>query len=128
MGNPLCHFELMVSDVEKSKAFYSQIFDWTFNDTHMEGYSLIDTGAAPGGGLMVKPPEAPACAMSNYIQVASVEETVNKITAAGGMIVVPRTEIPNIGFFAMFLDPDQICIGIFEEVEQKGGCDCGCGS
>ncbi len=129
MGNPFCHFELMVSDVEKTKAFYGKVFNWTFNDTHMEGYTLIDTGTPPGGGLMKKPDEDPTFSMKSYFQVESVEETVKKVEEAGGTIVVPRTEIPNIGFFAMFLDPDQICIGAFEELAQpQGGCNCNCGS
>ena len=51
MPNPLCHFELMASDPNRAKAFYGAIFDWKFDDSSMPGYTLIHTGAEPGGGF-----------------------------------------------------------------------------
>ena len=35
MGNPIVHWELMVSDLEKGKAFYSAVFDWKFDEIHL---------------------------------------------------------------------------------------------
>jgi hypothetical protein len=34
---------------------------------------------------------------------------------AGGRVIVPRTEIPNFGFFAMFLDSENNIFGLFEK-------------
>jgi predicted enzyme related to lactoylglutathione lyase len=34
---------------------------------------------------------------------------------AGGRVIVPRTEIPNLGFFAMFLDSENNMFGLFEK-------------
>ncbi len=115
MGNPICHWELSVSDVEKAKAFYSQVFNWTFTDPGMGGYWLIDTGRPPGGGMMAKPPQAPFCSLTQYFLVDSVDETLKKVVAAGGSVVIPKTEISKeIGSFAIFADPDQIVMAILE--------------
>lgn len=113
MPNNLCHFEFMVSDVEKAKRFYTTIFDWKLDENTMSGYTMIDAGVAPGGGIVKKPDDAPTYAMSIYFCVDSIDETLKKIEAAGGTVEVPKTEIP-VGFWALFLDPDGIPVGLFE--------------
>jgi predicted enzyme related to lactoylglutathione lyase len=115
----LCHWELMVSDVEKAKAFYRRVFDWRFDDASPE-YTMIDTGKPPGGGLMAKPPSAPAAALNTYFLVDDIDRTLRNAVEAGAIVAVPKTEIPNVGWFAMFLDPDQIPIGIFKERMPRG--------
>lgn len=114
MGNPISHWELMVSDVARTRAFYGKIFDWKFNDQGSE-YTLIDTGTPPGGGLMARPPGVARAALNTYFAVNSIDATLRKVVEAGGNVIVPRTEVPGIGWFAMFLDPDQIAVGLWEE-------------
>jgi predicted enzyme related to lactoylglutathione lyase len=112
--NPICHFELMVSKPESARRFYASVFDWAFDDATFPGYTLIKTGAEPGGGMIAKPPAAPVAALNVYFRVDQVDLTLRKVVEAGGTVVVPKTEIPGVGFFAMFLDPEQIPIGVLE--------------
>lgn len=114
MGNPLVHFELMVNDVDRSKKFYGDVFDWKFKEDEAMGYTMIDTGKDPGGGMMKKPDQAPHYALAEYFQVDDIDETLGKVAAAGGSPGMPRTEIPNIGWWAMFFDPDGIPVMIFQ--------------
>ncbi|MBL9019170.1 MAG: VOC family protein [Myxococcales bacterium] len=118
MANPLCHWELAVSDVARTKRFYSAVFDWTFEPMGPE-YTMIETGSGPRGGLMEKPPRAPAPALNTYFQVADLAKTLRLAVEAGATVVVPKTEITGAGWFAMFLDPDRIPVGIFEEVTRN---------
>lgn len=114
MGNPICHWELMVNDVAKARAFYGRVFDWTF-DASRPDYTMIDTGTPPGGGMMPRPPTAPTTALNTYFAVTDIDATLRSVVEAGGTIAVPRTEVPGVGWFAMFLDPDQIPVAIFQE-------------
>jgi uncharacterized protein len=114
MGNPISHWELMVADLAKGKEFYSTIFDWEIDDSSYPDYSLIKTGAEPGGGMMVKPDMAPSHALNTYFQVDDVDVTLAKAVAAGGTMIAPKTAIPGIGYWAMFADPDGIPIGILQ--------------
>ena len=114
MGNPICHWELMVNDVDKAKAFYGRVFDWRF-DAQSPEYTIIDTGTPPAGGMMTRPAAAPMAMLNTYFSVADLDATLRKVVEAGGNVVVPRTEVPGVGWFAIFLDPDQIQIGVFEE-------------
>lgn len=115
MPNPICHWELMVSDVARAKAFYGRIFDWTFDDRTYPGYTVIRTGAGPDGGLLAKPPMAPMPALNTYFSVASIDRVLRAVVETGGSVIVPKTELAGVGWFAMFLDPDRIPVGLLEQ-------------
>jgi hypothetical protein len=56
------------------------------------------------GGIMKR--QNPEHKPVNYIAVESVDEYVKKIEQLGGRIVVPKMEVPNVGWWALALDPD----------------------
>ncbi len=112
MPNPLCHFELMTTDVAKCKAFYGAVFEWKFDDKSMAGYTLIHTGQEPTGGVFAKPPDAPHACTNVYFTVDDIERVLGLAAKHGGKTLVPKTAIPGIGHFAMFADPEGIAIGI----------------
>ena len=56
------------------------------------------------GGLMKK--HNPDHKAVNYIQVESVDEYMKKIESLGGIIVVPKMEVPGIGWWALAVDPE----------------------
>lgn len=114
MGAPLCHFEFVSDNPEKCKVFYSQVLGWTFDDCSMPGYTLINPGEQPNGGLMQRPPMAPKPALNAYFLVESIDATLTKVEQAGGRTIVPKMQIPNAGAFAMFLDPEGIAVGIYQ--------------
>ena len=114
MPNPLCHFELMTADAEKCKAFYGAVFDWQFDGKSMPGYTLINAGAEPTGAIFAKPAAAPGVCMNAYFRVNDIDKTLKSATKHGGKMLVPKTEIPNVGHFAMFADPEGIPIGLMQ--------------
>jgi hypothetical protein len=118
MPNPICHFELLVPDPERTRSFYGEVFGWEFESTPGSDYQLIRTGRPPHGGLMKRPEEMPVnAALQVYVAVESVEETLKKAEAAGAKVIVPRKVVPGAGYFAVFQDPDGIVLGIFEPAE-----------
>jgi predicted enzyme related to lactoylglutathione lyase len=50
------------------------------------------------------------------IQVGSIDESLKKVEAEGGSTVQPRTEIPNMGAFAYFKDPEGNTLGLWENL------------
>jgi hypothetical protein len=113
MSNPLIHWELMVEDEERAKTFYKRVFGWSFTPAGPE-YTLIDTGAEPGGGLMKRSPGVGMSSLNSYFRVADLDRALRDAVEAGAQVIVPRTEIPTVGWFAMFLDPDRIPIGVMQ--------------
>lgn len=115
MANPIIHWELMVKDVEKAKAFYGRLFDWTIDDQKFPGYTTIQPGSGPMGGMMARPPGVPMSALNTYFKVADLDATLKRAVELGAKIIVPKREVPGICCFAIFLDPEQIPVGILQE-------------
>lgn len=114
MANPICWFEIGTKDLDKSKKFYEAVFDWDLKkDEHFPDMEMIETGERPQGAIFKGPPEMPL-AVNVYFQVDSVDETIGKVTGAGGSIIMPKTEIPMVGWFAVFLDTEGVAVSIFE--------------
>ena len=74
-------------------------------------YRPTEPGAI-NGGLFQRPTEAPSPAI--YVGVASVDDAIREVTAAGGKVVTPKTPIPGMGAYGRILDPEGNVIGLFE--------------
>ena len=115
------HFELNVSDPERSQAFFSDVFGWKVS--RWEGgpdYWLATTGAEEDAGIdgaiMRSRDDTPRTV--NTIEVASVDEAAAKVTAAGGQVVVPKQVIPGVGWVAYCTDPSGLMFGIYQADER----------
>lgn len=103
-------FELMTSDVGGAKEFYQDIFGWqfsTFGDDPAGPYTMIKVGGEEVGGMMRTPAE---CSFKMpvwgaYVTVDNIDATAARIEKLGGKIIVPPTDIPNVGRFCVFADP-----------------------
>ena len=111
------HFEIPAAEPERAAAFYKQVFGWSIEKWPgpME-YWMVTTGAdgAPGinGGLLKK--QAPTTATTNTIGVDSVERAIVAVKSAGGRLVMPKTPIPTIGYFAYLEDTEGNLFGVLQ--------------
>ena len=114
MGNPIIHWEFVVPNADKARAFYRKIFDWRFDDKAFPGYTIIDTGADPSGALTTAPHAAPMAGLNTYFEVSNLKATLHNVVELGGKILVPPTDIPSVGAYAMFADPVGVAVGILQ--------------
>lgn len=101
--------ENVTTDVAKAAAFYKGLFGWRLEEVPMGDfmYTLVYAGEKQVAGLMPMPKEAkgvPSHWMS-YVSVDDVDKTVVAATEAGGKVIMPAQDIPNIGRFALLQDP-----------------------
>lgn len=130
--DPLVHFEIPVDDVEVSRKFYGDIFGWKLTDWPMpDGSVYIGVHTTPidettrvplkpgaiNGGIMKKNEhvKAPVFAMT----VASIDEKLKMIEAAGGSTVMPKIDMMGMGFYAYAKDPSGNVIGLWEDLPKK---------
>lgn len=116
MANEFAHIELMTHDLEAAKKFYSEIFEWDWEESPMEQgpYWLIKTGKDPMGGMMKAPePEIPPHWLV-YTKVEDVDATLEKVKELGGKIFVEKTPITGMGAFGIFKDPTGGVMAIWE--------------
>ncbi len=128
MDHTIVHFEIPANDPEKLKVFYERVLGWKIFNASMPGaeYWLIQTVPTdekgmlqkPGvnGGLYKRTPDMPGATQINYISVENIDEYTAKVTRAGGKIMVPKKEIPNIGWFAVAADPEGNTFGLLQPV------------
>jgi predicted enzyme related to lactoylglutathione lyase len=117
MGQPVVHFEFWSKDTGALSDFYAKAFDWNTRFIEEMGYHLVETGGEGGiNGGMMTPQEGPwPSNMCLYIQVDDLDRFKERITKAGGRIVVERQEVPEVGVFALFEDPDGRVLGIWQQ-------------
>jgi predicted enzyme related to lactoylglutathione lyase len=115
VDHTIVHFEIPADDVEKLRKFYSQLFGWKIEKMPgpVEYWGIqtvpVDEKGMPiqsgvNGGMMKR--QNPEHKPVNYILVESVDEYVKKIESLDGKIVVPKMEVPGIGWWALALDPE----------------------
>jgi predicted enzyme related to lactoylglutathione lyase len=120
------HFEIPADDVERASKFYTGVFEWKMQklanpEDPSKDYWFFDTkdengNKGIGGGLMKR--QAPEHSVTNYITVPSIEDYASKIEEAGGKVIMPKTEIPEMGFILVFLDTENNMFGLYEALKK----------
>lgn len=126
------HFEMPYVDRERMKAFYERTFGWETRQLGPEMGNYVvatttETGPAgpknPGainGGFYERPDDPAGQNPSVVIAVGDVHEAMRKITAAGGTVLGEPMEIPGIGQYVSFRDPEGNRVSILEPLPRTG--------
>jgi len=115
-------FEVYVSDFDKAKEFYTELFGWQFNKSTTLGnpyYWIIYTGeGSVSGGLMKKTePSHTGQAVVLYVETENIEATLKRAESLGGKIIKEKTLISEkAGYFALFTDVDNNTMGLWSKV------------
>jgi predicted enzyme related to lactoylglutathione lyase len=98
--------DLSTKDLDGSKKFYGEIFNWKFDASANGPYSHITAGDQMIGGVRPLGANEPQpTSWLGYIVVDDVAATVKSITSAGGKVFMPATTMENVGTFAVTADP-----------------------
>src|SRR5262245_56747394 len=123
----LVHFEIPSDDIERSKKFYNELFGWNIEKwpgstlsaatgDPMEYWMVTatdDKGKALTGGMMKRQmPQQQG--ITNYVDVKSVVEYSTKVEKLGGKVVVPKSPVPGMGYFAVCQDTENNAFAIWE--------------
>ena len=117
------HFEVPFDDGERARNFYREAFGWRLGYLPELDYTSAVTTATdnqgrpvePGainGGMVPRDERTPAPVIT--VDVDHIDEALAQIEARGGTTVTPRTEIPGMGAFAYFTDPEGNVLGLWE--------------
>jgi predicted enzyme related to lactoylglutathione lyase len=112
----ICYMEIPATDVEISAEFYDKAFGWKSRNRGDGARAFDDTtGAVSGAWIIGRPPSRDAGILV-YIMVDSIETSLNKVTANGGQVATPLTQIGGGGeAFATFYDPAGNLLGLYQE-------------
>ena len=122
MGARPAHFEIPVDDPDRAEDFYRHVFGWEFN--RFEGapsyYGMANTGEENPGinGALYKREHGSVTVLT--MSVPSIEESIAKVEEKGGKVVVPKSPVPGMGWFANLEDTEGNRIGIFTADDTAG--------
>lgn len=125
MDSTIVHFEIPADNPERAAKFYRELFGWKIdkweNPNGIE-YWMVQTVPTneqgmperPGvnGGMMPRmyPNQQPV----NYIAVANVNDAVAKAERLGAKVMMGKTPVPGMGWFAQLTDPEGNVIAVWE--------------
>jgi uncharacterized protein len=121
MPNNLQSFGITVDDVARARRFYEKVFDWRFEAWGPPDFYVIHTGneKEPGvTGLLHKRREpVNGTGMTGFectIAVQNIDETIRKIEANKGKIVMAKFHIPTVGTGVYFNDTEGNFVGAMQ--------------
>ena len=122
MANPVVHFELWSKNPETLSDFYKKAFDWEIDHMPDIDYHLVRPAGKGGigGGIMTPQKGDWPSDLTFYIDVDDLAGARKRITDAGGKIIVEEMEVPNVGSFCLFSDPDGRVLGCWKQGEGGG--------
>lgn len=120
-----CWIDLMTSDTEKAKAFYGELFGWTFETGDQEKYGGYITARKNGRSVagMMQKQEGQANlpdAWTTYLRTDDARATVKAAAEHGGQVYVEPMDVPGQGSMAMIGDATGAAVGLWQPGEMTG--------
>ena len=130
LHNAIVHFEIPVDNLERARKFYG-MFGWDMEDYPMpDGSKYVGLRTVPvdektrvpkeagaiNGGMMMRTDKVKAPVLA--INVDSVDDYVKKVETAGGKIIMPKTDVMGMGWYAYFLDSEGNVVGLWENAKK----------
>ena len=116
--DPVIHFEMPAEDTERIRKFYENAFGWQTTllgpeagdfvlaftiETDEETRMPKKRGAINGGFYKKTEPDQRT---RLTILVEDIQEAIKKVESAGGTLLGEVQEMPGVGLFALFTDPE----------------------
>jgi predicted enzyme related to lactoylglutathione lyase len=118
-----CWDELLTTDPTAAEKHYETVFGWKADHMDMGPAGTYTIFKRPGttgvngqprgaGGMMKAPPMVPHSLWIPYVSVENVDAISDKAKRLGANVTVQPTDIPNVGRFACWMDPQQAAIAV----------------
>ncbi len=132
--NPVVHFEMPYEDRERMASFYQKVFGWKTQMTgpEMGNYVVAQTTETDENNMVQKPgtinggffeKNSENSHPSVVISVDDIHASMKAVQEAGGTIVTGKTqgepvEIPGIGLYVSFIDPEGNKVSLLQPKER----------
>jgi len=126
LDHTVVHFEIPANDIKKLQKFYENVLGWKITKAPMPDveYYIIATVPTDDKGMLQRPgvngglyprtsgmQDAPQV---NYISVENIDKYADMVTKESGKILVPKKQIPTVGWFAIAADPEGNSFGLLQ--------------
>lgn len=127
-NHPIVHVEIPANNPEAAGKFYADVFGWNVQADQMYNYVQFQAAGGLGGGFVTTGEAGTDSGAVHYkpdsllvyIGTDDIDATLAKINSLGGKTLLPKAEIPHIGWFALFSDPTGNRVALFTGAGQQG--------
>jgi predicted enzyme related to lactoylglutathione lyase len=129
--DPVVHFEMPYEKRDRMAKFYEKAFGWQMQmmGQDMGNYvvaTTTETGEAgpknPGainGGFFEKQSDKPLQYPSVVIAVDDIKKAMEKVAAAGGKVLGDPWDIPGVGKYVSFIDPEGNRVSMLQALPRR---------
>lgn len=114
-------YSLQTTDVEAAKAFYAEVFGWTYQvmDMPTGPYTTIQVGGTGMGGITPPAQEGIPPHWGSFITVDDADAAAEAATKNGGTLLGPAFDIPTVGRVAIIQDPTGAVVSLIKYVPME---------
>jgi len=126
LDHTVVHFEIPANDVKKLQEFYEKVRGWKITKAPMPGVEYYTIATVPtdekgmlqrpgvNGGLYPRTQGMQGAPQVNYVSVEDIDKYTGMVTKEGGKILVPKQQIPTVGWFTIVADPEGNAFGLLQ--------------
>ncbi|MCH7588571.1 MAG: VOC family protein [Chloroflexi bacterium] len=116
--HPIAHIEFSSNDPKESGKFYADLFCWKIEENEEMKYVSFETETDRGGGFNDTSDENtnPGDILP-YVGTDDIDASLARAEELGGKTLMPKMEIPTVGWFAVFSDPTGNKVGLYTSME-----------
>jgi len=111
MAHPVIHAEIRSEDPDATRAFFGELFGWTYSDGAFPGYTFADTGADGALPTAIGPLQGGTDSVLFFVGVDDVEATLERAEQLGGRTIQPAQNVPGVTF-GVFADAQGHVVGV----------------
>jgi predicted enzyme related to lactoylglutathione lyase len=111
MAGKLVHWEFPADDAGRAKSFWNSLFGWDFQEYEGSGYHMTQS-TDPGGALQGR--QEGQTGVTVYFDTDDVSAAADKVTSLGGTVLMPKSLVPGMGYFAICHDTEGNTFGLWE--------------
>lgn len=115
----IVHIEIPTANGKKSGEFYEKLFGWKITTDEKLNYTMWEPKEGVMGGFSplgehVKPGDTLI-----YVDSDDIEADLKKVVELGGKVIRHKMEIPEVGWWGVFLDPTGNQVALFTSLSRK---------
>jgi predicted enzyme related to lactoylglutathione lyase len=105
MSHPIVHAEIRSSDPDATRAFFGDLFGWTYpNEGAFPGYTFVETGVPGALYTAISPLQGDGDLVTFFVGVDDMADAIANATRLGGRVVQEPVTVPGVSF-ALIADP-----------------------
>ena len=99
MSHPVVHAEIRSSDPDGTRAFFGELFGWSYpTEGAFPGYTFVETGVPGALYTAISPLQGDTDLVTFFVGVDDMSRTIEDAERLGGKVVQDPVSVPGVSF------------------------------